>query len=62
MNRFERCANARSSTTLPSTVLNRLVMTEMTSQTGRCLSEKDSCDSLAASIPDGHAETAPAMG
>jgi len=34
MNRLGRCANARSSTTLPSVPLNRLVMTEMTSETG----------------------------
>ena len=46
MNRFERCANERSSTTLPPTALSRLVMTEMTPRTGRCSGKRDSCDSL----------------
>ena len=35
MNRFERCANARSSTTLPSKPLNGLAVTEMTSKMDR---------------------------
>ena len=52
-NPFKRHANARSSTTLPSTALNRLVMTEMTSRTGRCSGENDSCDSLLCVIPRG---------
>jgi hypothetical protein len=50
MNRFERRANARSSTTLPSKPLNRFAMTEMTTTTGRCSGKTDSCDSLAPAI------------
>jgi hypothetical protein len=46
MNRFEGRANARSSTTLPSTALNRFAMTEMTPMSGRCSGKRDSCDSL----------------
>ena len=57
MNRFERCANARSSTTLPSKPLNGLAMTEMTSKTDRLSAEKDSCDSLRSRIQVGRWST-----
>jgi hypothetical protein len=55
MNRFEGRANARSSTTLPSTALNRFAMTEMIPISGRCSGKMDSCDSLRPRIPPGSA-------
>jgi hypothetical protein len=60
MNRFERHANARSSTMLPCKPLNRLAMTEMNSTIGRFSAEKDSCNSLASVIQVAPSHFAPA--
>ncbi len=54
MNRFERFANARSSTTLSSAALNQPAMTEGTSKTDGRSEKMDSCNSLA---PGGYTGT-----